>query len=304
MNMPIVSICIPAYERVEITKKTIESIYNQNVDDSLFEICISDNSKNDNVKEMIYENFHGKENLVYKKSFCEGYLNSIEALKLGNGKYLKLHNNYTLFKKGKLNDFINSILKISEDDYIFFTFGLLNNDKDIVAYDSFDYFMKNISIYSTWSTAFGIWEKDFTSLYNKIEINKMFPHASLLFNLNNKKNYHIDNTEYFDNQDVGKKGGYNLPETFGTVFLSMVDELKNKESISESTKNLIRKDTLGFIAQWYLNVKIFHDKYTFLFDNWETIINQLYGNAGVIFIKDYYKKNKVKAKLRKTLKRY
>ena len=51
--MPLLSICIPTYKRPEIVKKTIESIFSQGVENSLFDVCITDNSPTDETKNMI-----------------------------------------------------------------------------------------------------------------------------------------------------------------------------------------------------------------------------------------------------------
>ena len=95
MDKPIVSICIPTYGRVEILKNTLDSIFSQCVESAKFEVCISDNSPTDETEQMLKLYFSDKTNLVYSKSTSEGFINSIEALKLGDGKFLKLHNNYT-----------------------------------------------------------------------------------------------------------------------------------------------------------------------------------------------------------------
>ena len=56
-NKPIISICIPAFKRIEILKKTIDSIYadaiNSNVELSLFEIVISDNDSEHEIKSLV-----------------------------------------------------------------------------------------------------------------------------------------------------------------------------------------------------------------------------------------------------------
>ena len=100
---PILSICIPTYNRLELLISTIDSIYSGVTERQfpLFEVVVSDNSKDCNcqsIKEKYscYPNFH------YYKTECEGFLNSYHALSYGKGKYLKLHNNTALFKEKAL----------------------------------------------------------------------------------------------------------------------------------------------------------------------------------------------------------
>ncbi len=276
------SICIPTYGRVEILKETLKSIYATGVDPELYEICISDNSPTDETKEMLELYFVDKKNLVYKKSTCEGYYNSIEALKLGSGKFLKLHNNYTKVKNN-FSSFIETINQYANSNsVIFFTFGAVQANNEIKKYSSFNDFMYCIGHYSTWSTSFGIWKSDFEKLMSEnIQLDKMFPHTSLLFALTDKSRYIVDDVEYFINQDVGKKGGYNLPETFGTKYLGMCKALLEKGSISEKTYKKIKKGILSFINTWLYKTRRYPEKYTFAFDNWKTTISSLYGKCTI-----------------------
>ncbi len=278
----ILSICIPTYGRVEILKETLKSFYATDLDSDLYEICISDNSPTDETKEMLELNFADKKNLVYRKSTCEGYYNSIEALKLGSGKFLKLHNNYTKVKNN-FSSFFETINQCSDSDsVIFFTFGAIKANNEIRTYSTFNSFMYCISYFSTWSTSFGIWKSDFVRLMNEnIQLDKMFPHTSLLFALTDKSKYIVDDSEYFINQDVGKKGGYNLPETFGTRYLGMCKALLEKGSISEKTYKKIKKGILRFISIWLYKARCYPEKYTFAFDNWKTTISSLYGACAV-----------------------
>ena len=303
---PVVSICIPTYGRVEILHKTLDSIFCQNVDTNLFEICISDNSPTDETKQMLDSYFSDKTNIIYSKSTCEGYYNSIEALKLGRGSLLKLHNNYTMFAGGKLSFFITFVQNfIKESPVLFFSAGSLKLKRTSEKYDSFDAFLKSITYFSTWSTSFCIWKEDFISLMAKeIELDKMFPHTSLLFSLTDKTTYIVDDEKYFENQDVGKKGGYNLPETFGTRYLGMVDSLAKRKAISQSTASLIYKRILQFISEWYLLCKVFSDKYLFGFENWQIIVEKLYGKKEIRAIHWYYLLHLPKALVKKVLGKY
>lgn len=305
MTKPEVSICMPTYGRVEILKNTLESIFFQGVENEKFEVCISDNSPTSETEEMLQMYFNDKENLIYKKSTCEGYFNSIEALKLGKGKFLKLHNNYTNFEKGCFSKFISFVAEYEEENVtLFFTSGCIKQKEEVFLYDSFDSFMNSISYFSTWSSSFGIMNKDFQRLLSQnIELDKMFPHTSLLFALESNRKFVVNNFIYFDNQDVGKKGGYNIPQVFGTRYLGMCNNLLVDKKISELTFRTIKEGILSFIADWYLNVKIFPKKYTFSYDKWEKTVFELYGRKGISYIKKYYLKNVKKRLLKKIAKK-
>ena len=123
MQELLLSICIPTCKRETIVDELIQSILRQNVDPSMFEICISDNSDTDETKKLIAEKYRDVPNLRYSKTDCKGFLNSVAALRLGKGRYLKLHNDYSIFNDNALAQMIDEIRAAeAEGSYIFFSF--------------------------------------------------------------------------------------------------------------------------------------------------------------------------------------
>ena len=252
-NKPYLSICIPTYNRLEILNNTLDSIYadlnDVNAED--FEIIVSDNEPNHSTKALI-DKFNFK-NLHYHASNSNGFLNSFDVLKLGNGMFLKLHNNYTLVRKPFLKKMINEIKENSiEKPLIFYTNGL-NQSGDIKRFDSYDAFMYQLSYLSSWSSGFGVWKEDFESVCNTIEINSYFPQTSLLISQTQKSNYVINDIPIFDNQDIPKKGGYNIFKVFSVDYVSLIEKVYNRKEISKDTFNKIKKDLLLD----YLSVRYF-----------------------------------------------
>lgn len=280
---PFVSICIPTNGRPEILKETLDSIVSQGVDKQLYEICISDGSANNETEEMVKLNFGELINVKFKRSYCSSFLNLLEALKSGNGIYLKLHNDYSKFRDGELINFIKMIEKYkNSNSLIFFAFGALKNKNKIIEFESFDNFMQNIGYYSTWSSAFCISKKDFDNLINnKINIEMMFPHLSLLYACTDESLYIVDNHTYVSNIPLKKKGGYNLPKTFIHIYLSMTQQLLLDKKISQNTFEKIRAGILKFVALWYANIKI-DKRYFFTFENLKP------------YLDEYYTKNEIK----------
>jgi hypothetical protein len=285
-DQPIVSFCIPTCGREEILKKTLESFFIDNADVklSLYEICISDNSPTYETKNMLEQYFKGK-NIVYKRNNVVGFLNSVEALKLGTSAFLKLHNNYTIFLKGMLSKFILNIKTyVILKPCIFFTFGNIKSNQDIITINNFNDFLYKLSYWSTWSTAFGIWKEDFEKLYMNIEINSMFPHTSLLFKSNYKSNFIIDNCFYFDNQILEKKGGYHITKTFCVDFIEMLRVILIENIINKKTYKYIKNKLLcDFFSKWYVNIIIYKEKYTFDISNTYILLQKYYRKAEIIY---------------------
>ncbi|GGF12539.1 glycosyltransferase [Flavobacterium limi] len=252
-SKPYLSICIPTYNRLEILANTLDSIYADlnDVDIEDFEVVISDNQPNHSTKELI-DKFNFK-NLHYHASKSIGFLNSFDVLKLGNGMFLKLHNNYTMFRKGSLKQMINEIKENSIDRPVIFYTNGLNQFGGIKRFDSYNSFMYGLSYLSSWSSGFGIWKKDFENVCDTIEVNNYFPQTSLLVSQTQKSNYIINDIPIFDNQDIPKKGGYNIFKVFSVDYVSLIEKVHNREEISKETFNKIKKDLLLD----YLSVRYF-----------------------------------------------
>lgn len=269
------SICIPTNGRIEILKNTLDSIYtNCTVPFSDFEVVLSDNSKNDEL-EILLKSYQHFPNIVYSKTNCEGFLNSINALKLGSGKFLKLHNNYTLFSNQGLSKFV-SFVKQEEllKPLIFFKSSGIDK---LRRYNSFDAFNSDLSFWSSWSSGFSIWKEDFSKI-SDIEVNKMFPHTSLFFSQYSKDSFVINDYVYFENQEVPKKGGYNLFRTFAVDYLGMIEQTMIKNYISIKTFEKIKEDLFfNFLTSWYYNTKISKNEYTFNLDNIRENLQIYYG---------------------------
>lgn len=280
-KQPMLSICIPTYKREYLIDKLIEGIYSQNCDNSLFEVCITDNSETDETQNLIQSKYSGIENLHYKKVTCKGFLNSIEALKAGNGLLLKLHNDYSLFKEGSLQKLIDRAQKYQKDRPVIFY--SLRGKKDVETFNDFNGFMNRINYLSTWSTSFSIWKVDFDILLNKkIKCNYMYPHTSLLFGESKKTSYIVDDYPYFVNVEPKKKGGYNLVDNFVRIFLGIVKtDLLDKNLITNGTYRKIELNILRFCAARFIDVKNKKD-YTFSFDNKKQIITDQCGLKGYL----------------------
>jgi abequosyltransferase len=258
------SICIPTRDRVEILKITLNSILKKNNNLSDFEVVIYDSSDSNELQLTISEQYNYP-NLIYKKGANNGFLNLIEALKMGNGTFLKLHNDYSRFYDGKIEEMIHLVKDSLVDKPVtVFTNGHLNVKVDLLKFPSFDGFLYNLSYISSAATTFGIWKEDFEKVQN-ISLEPMFPHTSLLYALNYKTYYQISNILLFENQPVNKKGGYNLFHAFAVIFIKMVEDCYDQKHISLKTFKYIKTGMLrNFFAEWYYKTMIESNEYTFI----------------------------------------
>ena len=303
-NEILLSICIPTYKRESIVRDMLKSIYSQGVNHTIFEVCITDNSDTDETKKMLEAEFTGIDNLKYKKVTCKGFLNSIEALKFGQGKFLKLHNDYSYFKPGALQKMISVIKKYEmQQSEIFFSMGELKKKERLKEYIHFNDFMHDIHYFSTWSTSFSIWKSDLEKLLSaEVEINYMYPHTSLLYKLTDKTSYIVDDYNYVTNAQPKKKGGYNLIDNFVRIYLTMVrKDLLYPGYITTCTYKKIEKNILRFTAYWYYTVMHNPEMYTFTFENHKKLIKDNCGKFSIVMINFCYCFYALKAMIKKTV---
>lgn len=250
---PILSICIPTYNRLDILRNTISSIYSDldgvSLDD--FEVVVSDNSKEHTTQPVIWEFKY--ENLHYYPTECEGFLNSFFALSYGKGDYLKLNNNYTMFKKGTLRIMLAQIKsQYSTKSQIIYTNGL-RGFKKVMYYDNFDKYLAGLSYFSSWSAGYGMWKEDFDAIRDCVKLDKYFPQTSLLFTQTYKQMYVLDDRQLFKDQHIPKKGGYDIFKVFSIDYLNLINNAVVEKKISKDTFQIIKKELL----YKYLSVRYF-----------------------------------------------
>ena len=250
---PLLSICIPTYNRLEILIQTIDSIYAGVTEDMLnmFEVVVSDNS-NDHNCQPVEDRYSNYSNFHYRTTVCEGFLNSYYALSYGKGKYLKLHNNTALLKANALSHMIELIdNNTHEKPAIIFTDGYRLKGR-VLHYSTFEGFMYGASYFSSWSTGFGMWKDDYEQAKD-IRLNKYFPQTSLFVTQNGKHSFIVDDYNLFVTQNVPQKGGYNLFKAFSVDYLNIIKEQRDNNYISEACYNYIK----GALLSCFLSVRYF-----------------------------------------------
>ena len=139
---------------------------------------------------------------------------------------------------------------------------------DIIIYSSFESFITNLSFYSSWSSAFCIRKEKFDLIVNKVKYNKQFPHTTLLFEEYDSDGYIVNDTIYFKNQIVPKKGGTDLFSDFAVVYLKMVEDLLVAGLISRDSFNHVKSDLFSnFIVNWYYLTKVRSNDFSYYVEN-------------------------------------
>ena len=178
-NNPLISICIPTYNRAIVLDETINRIVSNPDFDDKIELVISDNCSTDNTKEIV-DNYCSKfSNVKYfrnDKNIIDG--NFWLALARGIGYYRKLQNDNLAFKPGALGRMKKDLeANLSIDKPIFFTGNTVYTKKksEVIKCNSLDEYVQSISTFVTYISNFGAYSKDLdiVSDANKFEAFKL-----------------------------------------------------------------------------------------------------------------------------------
>ncbi len=261
-NNVLLSICIPTNGVIEWVFPVLDSIYSQNVDDLLFEVVVTDNGNNTEFQSKILEYANKYKNLKYIKTNAFEFLNEIESYKLACGKFIKFINHRTMLKDGSLDYFINFVKdNQKEKPIVYFSNGELKLDK-VLKLNTFDEYIKNLDIYSSWSTGMAFWKEHFDAMASHDNFNVLFPHTNILFDRKNESQYIIDDTCLLDEIIVTNKpkGKYDLFHAFAVEYVALLLDLYRERYISFKTFNFVRKQNLKFIKELYFDY-VFRKKY-------------------------------------------
>lgn len=161
---PLLSICIPTYNRAEYLVKSLDSlICLPEFNTSEVEVVISDNASTDNTQEIVkiytdrYNTIHyyRNEENIRDKNFPTSIIRA-------NGTFRKLCNDTLIYSDNYLSYLLYNI-KIYQKDKPFLFFpnhNLGKKQKDLYECSNINDFLRIGSFYITWIAAFGFWEDE------------------------------------------------------------------------------------------------------------------------------------------------
>lgn len=216
-KQPLLSICIPTYNRAKYLEGALINIVTDPVFDDRVEIVISDNASTDNTQQ-IGEKYSKKYfNVKYfKNSTNIRDENFFLALQRSSGKYTRLFNDTLRFRSVGLEKMLNIIKSSSEKYPLFFyqEIPFLTHNK-VTIHNSCE-LISNVSFYVTWIANFGNWRKyiDMISM-PKEYVNLMLTQVDWSFKIVSQTNttfLYCD--DFFDSLIPKKKSGYDFFEVF------------------------------------------------------------------------------------------
>ncbi|KAA6312251.1 Abequosyltransferase RfbV, partial [termite gut metagenome] len=232
-KQPLLSICIPTYNRCEYLQGAICNIISDKSFDFCVEIIISDNASTDRTQEIGEEFANKHNNIMYYRNNCNIQdENFFLSLQRAHGKYVRLFNDTLRFKNGALKRMLQEIESMSESSLLLFfqNSTFLNLDKKISIYN-INQFIAQTSFHITWIGNFGIWRKNMDLIQNpnrcsKIHLAQVDWYLQIVSKSDGGIIYYSD---FFESIAPKQKGGYNLFEVFINNYLLILHSYLDKK---------------------------------------------------------------------------
>jgi glycosyltransferase involved in cell wall biosynthesis len=261
IHSPLLTICIPTFNRSKYLKKTLDSIVKQKIfiESNQVQVVISDNASSDDTRLICDEFVKAYTTKVVYHCNQENILdlNFEKALSLGSGDFLKLNNDTLVHKDGSLEEILKNIQQnINEKPVLYYANGLIKNYKDLLCND-LNSFISRTSFNTTWIGAFGIWREDYLDFtdFNRAATSQLVQ-VDVLFRMIAKgKNILINNNILMQSIQPEKKGGYNIFKIFVENYLNILESNYKAGLVNYSTLyNEKSKLMIHLIVPWYLNL--------------------------------------------------
>ena len=253
-DKPLVSICIPTYNRASRLRETLDSIISQpEFRAGKVEVVISDNCSVDETERIARrysETFTGvkyfrNESNVYEDNF-------MLALIRASGRLRKLNNDTAVHRPGSLS-YICAIAEKYETirPVIFFGNTERGGSEDIII--SPEQFIRMNSFLITWVGAFSVWDDDIADFRDDKNVNTLWHTEKLVSFMHKRKAVVSANKTLIDSRLVKKDYGDTLWQIFYEEFFDIIGS-----DISPDTREQIEKDLLMNHFLVYIRLALCH----------------------------------------------
>lgn len=265
IEQPLLSICIPTWNRAKFLKISLDRIKEQikYIDSSLLELYVSDNCSSDEtemvVKEYITEGMPINYNRNQENLGMDG--NFLKCIQNATGKYIMLVGDDDAFKNGAISYLLNTLL---QDDWGMLHIACIRGNDELETYNAPNTFFKRMSYYTTYISA-NIFRSDIVKQVNSPEryFKSFFLHIPYYIKAINAhpKNIVINKDIFDGGLDSGSNGGYNFYEVFVVSFLGIIKEYVKTGELLVSTYSDIKKDLYqNFILKFNYMLLVKHER--------------------------------------------
>lgn len=300
-KQPLLSICIPTKNRVDVLEQCLMSIITDKAyDPDIVEVVVSDNASTDNTHEFMIDFVKNHNGIVYnhnEENLCGqgGAGNFLKVLSIATGQFLKLCNDYSVFNEGGLQFLINTVEKYKDTKPMLY-FSQVNGHQ-YVDMKSLDDLLLDQKWGMSWMGTNGYWKDDFEKLENKeISIPTRFAQLDWQLRTYNKERGCVKCVFGMTNRKPtkAKQGDYNFIEIHTTNFIGMFEPYEKTGDISQATMDEVRKSLLYNMIEWIVRLKIANrGRYSYSYDEAYSILYKNFGRFK--WYKPLLRKYKIKA---------
>lgn len=149
---PLLSICIPTYNRVKELEECLDAALPQTSMNGLIEVCVSDNASDDGTAALLarYVMKYPQLRTVRQSENIGGERNYLEILKLARGKYAKLHGDDDYFVPGAVQPILYALLH-KRTRFLFI--DVLRSDGTVEVLEGMDTLVRELSLASGFITS-------------------------------------------------------------------------------------------------------------------------------------------------------
>lgn len=264
MANPILSICIPTYNRGDVLKKCIDSIVGNIAFSEEIEIVVSDNCSTDCTKQLMNNYGNRYRNISYYRQDVNigGERNFIFVLEHAKGDLLKLHNDYSIFTEEGLKALLGYVRENVEQRTLLFFQNKIGESHQSSC-DNLDAFVEATRMDTAWIGSYGYWKDDYLPIFPKDEkIATQFMQLDWFLQIFKKKQRCIVCTEDYSRKYSfqSKHGDYNMFKIKVVNFLGMFKPFIESGELSQKTYNNLQKDVYKNLLGWLYRIYIKRDK--------------------------------------------
>lgn len=259
----LLSICIPTFNRSKVLRETLDSITKQDVftETDEVEVIVSDNASTDDTPLLVAEfvqRFPGKV-ILHRQPVNVWTANFHQALSLGRGQYLKLHNDTLLVRDGALRPLLDVIRQFAKTRPVMF----MTNGNRVKAgnnllehCNTLDEFIQQASFFSTWIGGFGLWREDIGLAEGFLNDTNHLVQTGIVCKqiAEGRPGVVFFGNYYLSKQDF--RATYNWAEVFGKNYLAILKKHLAAAQLSVETYEQAKQEVLlRHILPTYFNTK-------------------------------------------------
>ncbi len=281
---PILSICIPTFNRAEYLKKSLDSLVCQEpIESEEIEIVISDNCSTDETNMIGMQYSKEFSNIKYFRNDTNyGIINGVKAISRGTGLLRKISNDTVVYSPDSLRYMINAVKSHMQEQPVMFFLSryITRGQVDKIGVDSLDDFLRCVGKDITWLRGMCVWEKDCKYLpVMEANLASHIPQVPLILKMmNERKKAVVCCKPIMDVQEVEKKDvSYNIFDVFYNKYLGFIKMEEDKNCIEHQTYEYLKRDVLfTFFVYWIATLKKRPDSFMTAGENLKVLVEEAY----------------------------